>query len=405
MSAREKYTVDLSEGDMSSNGLALLAKLRRENPVCYIPSIQCWLVTRAADCEECQVNETLYKPYQPDWTVDPILGTYHIQSRFVDQDKWQRYRKGNDHVLGARPMATITEELIRPLVEQQIETLKGRREIDLLDDYFAPINVAVNKSVMGVPELSNETVLRWHAGIGDSFNNMGADPERIEQAKALRAEISAYFAPVIAVKHATPDDSWVSHMMQYAWGDTLAQKQEFIQGHITTMMFSGSKEGAEACVNTIIGLSSNPADFARFRSAPTEHAVAAGEEGLRWLPPTASQRRTNVDVELGGVSIPAGEDLVICLLSANHDEAKFGDDADIYKMDRFQKGEGKRLTHMTFGLLPRFCQGSTMVRALLKTALPRLFEAYPDIKFADDVVEKTSIGFVYNVNHLACTLG
>jgi cytochrome P450 len=404
MNARERHTVDISEEDLARNGLEVLARLRRDHPVCYVPSTQCWLVTRAADCEECQTNETVYKPFQPQWTVEPILGDYFIQGAKVTPDMWQRYRKGNEGVLGARPMNALTASVIAPAVEQQLQEIKGKREIDLLDDFFTPINIVVNKTVLGIPEVSNETMLRWFEGIGDCLNNMGADPERIERARTLRRELDAYFAPIIAEKYAKPDETWISHMLKYAWGDTLDEKRGFIQGNLNNMLFAGSKEGGEACVNTIIGMVSSPKDFAQFKNSPSEFAVLAGEEGLRWLPPAGSQRRTKVEVELGGATIPAEEDLIISLISANHDEAKFGEDAHLYRLNRFARTESGRLTHMSFGLLPRFCQGSTMVRALLKTALPRLFESYSDIKFAPDLLEKTAIGFVYNVNHLPCTL-
>lgn len=106
---------------------------------------------------------------------------------------------------------------------------------------------------------------------------------------------------------------------------------------------------------------------------------AAIEEILRFESSlnTATIRFTGEPVRVGDTEIPAGELVLIALLSANHDTGRF-DDAD--QFDIFRKGN----RHLAFGHGIHFCVGAPLARLEGRIAFDRLLSAFHPIELADE---------------------
>jgi cytochrome P450 len=105
------------------------------------------------------------------------------------------------------------------------------------------------------------------------------------------------------------------------------------------------------------------------------------EEVLRLHPPThMAARRTTGEVELGGVHIPAGEAVQLCLSAANRDPAVFAepDRIDLRRTDG---------PHLSFGAGPHACMGAALARRILPAVVRRLVEAEPEAVEGDSTVE------------------
>jgi cytochrome P450 len=96
------------------------------------------------------------------------------------------------------------------------------------------------------------------------------------------------------------------------------------------------------------------------------------EELLRYESPVQGLARTTTrDVELHGVTIPAGDQVLILYGSANHDEAVFPD-PDVLDVGREVR------SHWTFGRGIHHCLGNAVARLEVRVALETLLEAHPD---------------------------
>ena len=67
-------------------------------------------------------------------------------------------------------------------------------------------------------------------------------------------------------------------------------------------------------------------------------------------------RTTSKDTVLSGVEIPAETKVLVFPGSANRDETRWGDDADVYRFDRDSSG------HLTFGMGIHQCVGQPISR-------------------------------------------
>ena len=89
----------------------------------------------------------------------------------------------------------------------------------------------------------------------------------------------------------------------------------------------------------------------------------------------ALPRYARADIEIGGVTIRAGDLVVLGMQAANRDPAAFPDP------DRFdiQRGENG---HVAFGFGHHFCIGASLARVELQTIFGTLFRRFPGLRLA-----------------------
>ncbi|KAJ0094970.1 hypothetical protein Patl1_16642 [Pistacia atlantica] len=85
-------------------------------------------------------------------------------------------------------------------------------------------------------------------------------------------------------------------------------------------------------------------------------------ESLRLYSPTALSRKTNKEVKLGKLLVPANIEILIPILAVHHDPKIWGEDAHLFKPERFAEGVAKATNnnmsaYLPFGLGPRTCMG------------------------------------------------
>lgn len=104
-------------------------------------------------------------------------------------------------------------------------------------------------------------------------------------------------------------------------------------------------------------------------------------ESLRLYPPAvATIRRATEDVELGGVMIPKGTEILIPILAVHHDLELWGHDANEFNPIRFAKGVGHAAKHpmayMPFGLGTRRCIGQNLAILEAKLAFAMILQRF-----------------------------
>ncbi|KAI3842450.1 hypothetical protein MKX03_035057 [Papaver bracteatum] len=106
-------------------------------------------------------------------------------------------------------------------------------------------------------------------------------------------------------------------------------------------------------------------------------------ETLRLYPPTVSHtRRVAKEVHLGNkLMLPANMHVSVSTLALQHNPDIWGEDAGLFKPDRFSEGIAKATNNnnaafLPFGLGPRFCVGSDFALTDIKIALAMILQQY-----------------------------
>jgi cytochrome P450 len=184
-----------------------------------------------------------------------------------------------------------------------------------------------------------------------------------------------YLRELLKIKSTAPADDLLSALLAVRDGQDQLTEDEF-----TSMVFLILVAGHETTVNLIgngvHALLTHPEQLALLRAQP--HLLSdAIEELLRFdgALQVATFRFTAEPVEIGGVTIPAGEIVIAGLLAANRDPACTAqpDTLDITRTDN---------PHLAFGHGIHHCLGAPLARLEGRIALGTLLTRFPRLRFA-----------------------
>ena len=170
-----------------------------------------------------------------------------------------------------------------------------------------------------------------------------------------------YGETLVGEKRAQPTDDLLSTVV--AGGLSDAELGAFF----SLLFTAGSETTRNSIAGGILAFAERPAEWARLR-ADRNLLPTAVEEILRWTSATAYNRRTATrDVELGGVTIRAGQKTTHWYPAANRDETVFADP------DRFDVGRDPN-PHLAFGHGIHHCLGASLARLEIATMLTVLLD-------------------------------
>jgi cytochrome P450 len=356
--------------DLDRDPYPIYARLRREAPVCLVPVVGLWFVTRWADVEYAASHPELFDSRVTPSPLDRTMGGESIL--VVDGEPQRRLRGMLDPSLRPRVVEDKTPALVEPLVEELLDGIADRGEAELMSEFFEPVSVLSLGRVLGLGHLDGDTLRRWFHGLAQGAINFEDDPAKWTVADAVGAEIDRELAPVFERLLAEPDASTIATMLQHAAG-SLAERVSQILPTLKVILLGGMQEPGHAAGSTVAGLLGSGQAEA-FAAEPGRLVLAAVEEGLRWVSPIGTQtRRAVADVVLGDVTVPAGANLGVLVSSANRDEEIWGETADQFDLFR------ARRNHAAFGFGPHFCSGHHFSRVQMRIAIQRLFERLPSL--------------------------
>jgi cytochrome P450 len=367
----EAFARAVTVEDLERDPYPIYARLRREAPVCFVPVVGLWFVTRWADVEHATSHPELFDSRVTPSPLDRTMGSESIL--VLDGEPQRRLRGMLDPSLRPRVVEERTPALVEPLVDELLDRLVGRGEAELMADYFEPVSVLSLGRVLGLGHVDGGTLRRWFHGLAQGAINFEDDPAKWVAADATRAEIDHELAAVFERLVAEPDGSTIATMLQHAEG-TLEQRVAQILPTLKVILLGGMQEPGHAAGSTVAGLLQSGQAEA-LAAEPARHVLAAVEEGLRWVSPIGTQtRRAVAETVLADVTVPAGANLGVLVSSANRDEEVWGDTADQFDLFR------PRRNHAAFGFGPHFCSGHHFSRVQMRIAIQRLFERLPTLR-------------------------
>ena len=264
-------------------------------------------------------------------------------------------------------------ERLAPRIEQTadalLDALGDTTETDLITTFAYPLPMTVICELLGVPEHARPTFRDWTTTmIAGSFAGK-------EAYVAAAGAMTAYIRALLEDKRQHPADDLLSALVAVRdSGDRLSDDE------LASMVFLLVAAGHETTVNLIgngvHALLTHPEQLTLLRAEP-DRLPAAVEELLRFAGPlqVALPYVTTAPVELGGVTIPAGETVFPGLLAANRDPARVPD-PDALDVTRPQN------PHLAFGHGIHHCLGAPLARLEGRIALGALLSRFPRLRLA-----------------------
>lgn len=197
--------------DLEADPYPIYARLRREAPVCYIPAVGLWFVTRYDDVEFAASRPELFTAELGDSPVDRTFGSPTIIT--VDGERHQDLRRGLDSKYRPKRVNGYIDDLVRPIAESALDRLAGRDHAELMAEYFEPVSVLSLGTVLGIESLGVVRLRDWFWRLHQGVINFEGNPERQRIGVECSGEIDAVLGPVFDRLEAAGDDSTISHLL------------------------------------------------------------------------------------------------------------------------------------------------------------------------------------------------
>jgi cytochrome P450 len=263
------------------------------------------------------------------------------------------------------------EPAVQRIADELLDQLEARGSgpvVDLVEGFAHPLPFRVICEVLGVPGADRAALHDW---FGVLFRPWAGKPP--PEAMSASAAIVSYLRELVDAKRAAPGDDLVSFLV--AAGDERMNAQELLSS-LFQLVVAGHDTTTSLIGNGVVALLDHP-DQLRSLRGDLDQLPAAVEELLRFSAPVphATFRRTTEPVEIDGTWIPARQQVLVCLGSANRDPAAFPDPdlLDIHRPAR---------THLSFGHGIHFCLGATLARVEARIAFATLLGRFPRLQLA-----------------------
>ena len=147
---------------------------------------------------------------------------------------------------------------------------------------------------------------------------------------------------------------------------------------VENLMFAGHDTTRGGLAVMLMLLAQNPDQFAALK-ADRSLIPGAVDETLRYEAITFSTSRlASADVEIGGVAVPAGQTVGVCLPAASRDPRRY-DDPHRFDVTR------KDVRPPTFGAGVHYCLGAALARAEMEEALSIVLDNCAGVELAEAV--------------------
>ena len=358
-------------------------KLRTHAPVLHLPALNGYLVSRNADAALVLRDKRFGKDYVtritrrfgPEALNEPV---YRAMGRWMltqDPPDHTRLRGLVVKAFTARRVEDMRPK-IQAIVDDSIDRVIGQGRMDLISDFAFRLPVIVICDMLGIPETDREIFFKRERTGGRLLDPVPLSRAEIDEANAAHANSEAYFQRLFDLRRREPGDDLTTQLVQAEEAGSKLSNEE-LTANIILLFGAGHETTVNLIGNALLALHRNPDQLELLKSNLSLMPNAI-EEFLRY--DSSVQLTYHVameDVEIGGVKIPQGDNVMCLLGSANHDPAVYPDHPDRLDITR------PNVRPLSFGGGIHFCLGAQLARLEAEVALTTLLRRIPNLRIDD----------------------
>ena len=356
--------------ETAHNPYPIYRELRDDCPVYRNDELGFWALSRHTDVAAAHNDPATFVN-----SGGVTIEGYEKDSPFLivkDPPEHTWHRKIVGRVFTPRRIADL-EPYIRRRAGELLDPYRSSGELDIVTDFSVRLPLDVISELLAIPE-------ELRAQIHELSNRVASrenldDPTVVEDVLAATIELMEVYLELVRDRRAHPRDDVITLMIDTEVtdddGGTRRLGDEEIAYRFLELGFAGHETVAKLIPSGVVALAWYPDQRRRLAADPSLLRNAV-EEMLRWDPPSQLQGRTAArDVELHGLTIPAGDRVMLITGSATHDERVY-EDAELFDIDR-------NVTHpVTFGFGIHVCLGVHLARLEIHVAFEELLARFPD---------------------------
>lgn len=279
-----------------------------------------------------------------------------------DPPRHTNFRRLVNRAFTPRRIAEL-EPWITSVASELADDLEG--EVDVVQNYTVPLPVKAIARLLGIPGEDYRTFKRWTDAL---LANDVAGEQRMGEVM----EMMAYFGQMIAKRREHGAEDLITALVEAEVEGEKLQEWEIL-GFAILLLVAGNETTTNLMGNLLNALSTRPELWERLREDRSIVETVI-EETLRYESPVQVLfRKTLRDVDMHGVTIPAGERVGVFYGAANRDPEAFPN-PDEFRLDRDLHN------HVGFGMGIHYCLGSPLARAEARITLNQYLDRFTRIE-------------------------
>ncbi len=366
--------------DFYENPFRYYRALREHQPAKRLPDGS-RLFTRYADVAAVYRDAKLFSSdkkseFGPKFGIESLIYQHHTTSLvFNDPPFHTRVRR---IIVGALVPRAITDLVpgIEALVDNLLDDMQARREVDLVEDFALAIPVEIVGELFGIAPDDRKPLRGWTAAILGALEPALSEEQQARGNQAVR-DFLDYLKGLIADRRAHPGDPERDVLTRLIRGDAggeqfteveLLQNCIFIinAGHETTTSLLGS---------ALVLLQEWPDERRKLQTDPSLMKTAIDEFLRMESPVQLGNRLATADTTVGGVDVAQDTIVHIGIAAANRDPTQF---ADPEHLDITRSPN----RHFAFAGGIHQCAGNHLAKLQAEIALGRFLGRFPEYKLA-----------------------
>lgn len=321
-----------------------------------------WIAFRYDDCSRILRDAKTFTSTGYDDTIGMVMGHMILG---MDDPEHRGHRNLVAHAFREKSIARWEPEFIGPIIDELIDRFIADGEADLVRQLTFEFPVRVIARLLGLPEEDFLQFQRWSV----ELIGLVAD---IDRGLAASESLKEYFATVVADRRASPQEDVISDLVT-AEVDGERLTDEAIYSFLRLLLPAGAETTYRSSGNLLYLLLTHTDQLEAVRNDRSLLPQAI-EESLRFEPPLLTIARTATrEVEVGGVTLAAGEGITTNIGSANHDETRW-DNPEVFDIFR------PSLPHIAFAHGPHMCLGMHLARIETRAVINRVLDRLPNLQ-------------------------
>ena len=373
--------------DFLANPYPVYDALRQAEPVRRMPDGS-YFLTRYTDLAAVYRDAATFSSdkqveFAPKYGASSPLYQHHTTSLvFNDPPRHTRVRKLIMGALTRRAIADMAPGLV-VLVDSLLDRIAERGGGDLVENFASAIPVEIIGNLLGVPPAERGPLRDWSLAILGALEPVVTPAQQMLGDRSV-VEMLDYLSGLVAERRQVPGDPQRDVLTRLIQGEVDGEhlsEMELLQncifllnaGHETTTNLIGNaliclQEHPTAKTGLLLALKASSGDAAA-NELVSSRAV---DEFLRFESSNQlGNRRATRATSVGGVDLPAGALVTLCIGAANRVPAQF-DHADTLDLNRSNN------KHLAFGFGIHQCAGLSLARLEGRIAIGRFLQRFPD---------------------------
>jgi cytochrome P450 len=380
-------TFDFSSPDYYRDPAAAIARIRAAGPVVQVrfPMIgKVWTPTTQALADQVLKDTETFSIRRDDgnvagiqWWMPPVVRTLTYSMLSMDDPDHKRLRDIVDEAFRRRAVLEM-----EPHIQAIGDELAGQlfaegSPADLVARFARMLPLAVICELLGLPLVDRPKFIAW----ADRFGRFSGPLSFLLMMRYLFA-MKRYFERYVESVRQRGGEGLIAEIVRVEKDGGKISANEIVS-MVFLLLVAGHETTTHLISGSIFELLKNPA-LRDWLEGDWSRIDLAVEEFLRFLTPVqfTKPRYIRRDVELGGVKLPKGEQVMVMLAAANMDP-QANPHPERLELQR------KPNRHIAFGTGIHFCLGHQLARIEGRCAVKSLLRRWPDLTLAVDESEIT----------------